>query len=148
MLYLWFAVLHSKYTFYMVTFGVFMEYQYRLDSSTGTAQALFSLEHQVFGQWLESEISNDQEALINVLKAIDDIAHHKEQEVIVAGREYTLTIDQQDVRINMNAQINNNTMISEIYADQDLAFDENGEAMCGLEDFRELILSWSNFIKK
>lgn len=124
-----------------------MEYQYQLDSSTGNFKALFSYEHQIFGPWLETEIYNNQQKLIEVLTAIDDVSANKKNEIIITGCEYTLTIDQQDVAIQVNSNISGDNLLAVEYSEQDLNFDESSVAMCGLEDFRQLILSWSNFVK-
>lgn len=124
-----------------------MEYQYQLDSSTGGYKAIFSYEHQVFGPWLETEVSNNQQKLIEVLTAIDEVSSNKHDEIIITGCEYTLTIDQQDVAIRVNSDMNGESLLAAEYSEQDLSFDETSVAMCGLEDFRQLILSWSNFVK-
>lgn len=124
-----------------------MEYQYQLDSTTGGFKALFSYEHQVFGPWLETEVSNNQQKLIEVLTAIDDVSSLKQHEVIITGREYTLIIDQQDVSIRVNSGMDGDDSEEAELSEQDLSFADSGVAMCGLEDFRQLILSWSNFVK-
>jgi uncharacterized protein YacL (UPF0231 family) len=129
-----------------------MEYQYQLDPATGNARALFSFEHEIFGPWLEVEIGNDVDKLTEVLKAIDDINHGKLQEVVISGSEYSVIIDQQDVMIKTNMSLNHNLNGQESLIDglteQGLSLDDDMDAMCGLEDFHQLILSWSKFVTK
>ncbi len=129
-----------------------MEYQYQLDPATGNARALFSFEHEIFGPWLEVEIGNNLDKLTEVLKAIDDINHGKLQEVVISGSEYSVILDQQDVMIKTNMSLNHNLNGQESLIDglkeQGLSLDDDMDAMCGLEDFHQLILSWSKFVTK
>lgn len=129
-----------------------MEYQYQLDPATGNARALFSFEHEIFGPWLEVEIGNNVDKLTEVLKAIDDINHGKLQEVVISGSEYSVILDQQDVMIKTNMSLNHNLNGQESLIDglkeQGLSLDDDMDAMCGLEDFHQLILSWSKFVTK
>lgn len=128
-----------------------MEYQYQLDPSTGTARAIFSLEHEIFGPWLEVEIGSDIDKFTQVLTALDQVIHGKSNEKLIVGSEYTLIIDQEDVSIqpnvNLNGGLNGKEGIPEALSEQGLMLGDDVSS-CGLEDFRELIVSWSHFIKK
>ena len=125
-----------------------MEYQYRLDPATGKAQALFSLEHQIMGPWLEVEVYDDVDKIKTLLTAIDDIDKGKKNEVVISGKEYSVIIDQQDVSVRANSSVNGSAVLPDEYLEQGFEVDETQLAMCGLEDFRELVLSWSYFFKK
>lgn len=124
-----------------------MEYQYQFDSTTGNARAIFSFEHEVFGPWLEVEVGNDVEKVQKILEAIDQVSHGLSQEEVIDGSEYTLIIDKDDVSISTNVGLNGKEM-PENLVEQGLGFDEACSAMCGLDDFRNLILSWIRFITK
>lgn len=123
-----------------------MEYQFRSDPATGLKKALFSFEHEIFGPWLEVEVGGDANKLTAVLKAIDDIQHHRQQEITLTGSEYTLQIDSQDVFVKANASLNGSAGLSEELTEQGLGVADGDVAMCGLEDFRDIILAWSRFI--
>lgn len=125
-----------------------MEYQYQLDPATGNTRAIFSFEHQVFGPWLEVEVGHDADKLAQILIAIDDVSHDKTKEVMISGSEYSVILDEQDVCVKTNMSLNGDNIVPDNLVEQDLAFETNEEAMCGLEDFRELLLSWSKFITK
>jgi uncharacterized protein YacL (UPF0231 family) len=125
-----------------------MEYQYHLDSTTGNSRAIFSLEHEVIGPWLEVEIGNDTHKLTQVLQAIDSVYHHNQQEVVITGSEYSIIIDKDDVQIKANTSLNGDNKKSDVMLEQDLDFADTSTAMCGADDFREMLLSWSNFITK
>ena len=129
-----------------------MEYQYQLDPATGNARALFSFEHEIFGPWLELEIGDDIAKLTKVLKAIDDVSHNKSQEVMISGSEYTVILDEQDVviktNISLNENLNGHDPLLQDLSEQGLEVNDSIEAMCGLEDFHSLLLSWSKFVIK
>lgn len=125
-----------------------MEYQYQLDPATGNTRALFSFEHQVFGPWLEVEVGHDADKLAQLLIAIDDVSHDKTKEIMIAGSEYSVILDEQDVCVKTNMSLNGDNIVPDNLVEQDLGFETNEEAMCGLEDFRALLLSWSKFITK
>ncbi|GHF79748.1 YacL family protein [Thalassotalea marina] len=121
-----------------------MEYEFIHDGITGSARAQFSLEHQLMGPWLETEIGQDVEKLSNVLKALD-AAEHQQQEFQLVGKEYTLTINHEDVCVNMNVMLNGEMVMPDELTSDALSFDYTEGASCGVDDFRELLRSWANF---
>lgn len=125
-----------------------MEYQYRLDPSTGNVSALFSFEHEVFGPWLEVEVGRDATKLATVLKAVDDIIKGKCNEVTFTGNEYTVFIEKEDVSVITNISLNGCGGLPENLIEQGLALDESCTASCGIDDFHSMLLSWTNFLTK
>ena len=125
-----------------------MEYQYQLDPATGNTRAIFSFEHEIFGPWLEVEVGHNIDKLTNILNAIDEVSHHSNKEIMISGSEYTVIIDEQDVAVKTNSSLDGEEVVPESLAEQGLDLENNHEAMCGLEDFRALLLSWSKFVKK
>ncbi|MGJ8692429.1 MAG: YacL family protein [Thalassotalea sp.] len=129
-----------------------MEYQYRLDPATGNARALFSFEHEIIGPWLEVEIGDDIEKLTQVLTALDEVSHGVMKEKIISGREYSVIIEREDISVRANVSINGSLNgqegLPEGLAEQGLALDDDEVTMCGLEDFREMLLSWTKFLSK
>ncbi len=124
-----------------------MEYDFLHDAITGKATAIFSTEHEVIGPWLEVEIGYDREKFKALLVAIDAVDQGQENEVAITGSEYTVTIDQQDVTIETNVSMNGAEPLSEELQEQQLDIDSTSVASCGLEDFREVMMSWAKFIK-
>ena len=125
-----------------------MEYQYQLDPATGNTRAIFSFEHEIFGPWLEVEVGHDIDKLKTVLSAIDEVSHDKTKEIMISGSEYTVIIDELDVAVKTNRSLDGTEVVPDNLAEQGLALENNHEAMCGLEDFRTLLLSWSKFVTK
>lgn len=125
-----------------------MEYQYQLDPVTGNSRALFSFEHQVMGPWLEVEVSDDIEKIKALLTAIDQVESKQESEVQIVGQEYTITFTEHDVEIETNTSMNGAEILPEQLSGDELDFDTFNKSACGLNDFREMLVSWVNFIKK
>jgi hypothetical protein len=127
-----------------------MEYEFVHDPITGEARALFSLDHEVIGPWIEVELGHDDAKIKQLLTVIDNIANNSNQEVSITGSEYSITLTCNDISIQTNASINDNdsTSISnlpEMLTDEHINLDQYEQAACGLEDFRALLLSWKQF---
>lgn len=124
-----------------------MEYEFRRDIITGNASAQFSYEHQAFGPWLEVEVGQSEVTLAQLLQKIELVVSKKEQELVLIGKEYSVTISLNDVVINANASMNDLNEVPENLSSDELNMDENTSASCGIDDFRTLLLSWADFIK-
>ncbi len=122
-----------------------MEYEFINDPITRYAKAKFSLEHEVFGPWLEVEVGNNPQKLTSLLTVIDKADQYSAQEQEIVGSEYTVRIIEKDVSIAANASLNGFEEIPEALSADDIEFDEQESASCGLEDFRTLLLSWARF---
>lgn len=122
-----------------------MEYEFLHDATTGEAKARFSLEHEVVGPWLEVELGHDTEKLKQVLTAIDHVEKGQQKEVVITGHEYTITISEGDVEIQTNASFDDSEPLSDMLIADHIYYDQNESAACGINDFRQLLLSWSKF---
>ena len=122
-----------------------MEYEFIHDAITGEARARFSIEHEVVGPWLEVELGHDSDKLKQLLVAIDDVEKGHQKEVIITGHEYSVAISDGDVEIQTNAGLNGAEPLSQMLTDDHIHFDQNENAACGIDDFRQLLLSWSKF---
>ncbi|MEM5556571.1 YacL family protein [Pseudocolwellia sp. AS88] len=125
-----------------------MEYEFIHDSLTGSATARFSMEHEIMGPWLEVEIGKNTTKLLELIKVIDNLKERQTKDVVVNGVEYTLIFSEDSVSIISNAnfeQIEHN--LENVEIEQGLNTDFDSSAECGIEDFKELLVKWSNFIK-
>jgi hypothetical protein len=127
-----------------------MEYEFVHDPITGEARALFSLDHEVIGPWIEVELGHDVDKMKQLLTVIDNIENDSNQEVSITGSEYSITLTCNDISIQTNASINdnvstNNGNLPEMLTDEHINLDQYEQAACGLEDFRALLLSWQQF---
>ncbi len=127
-----------------------MEYEFVHDAITGQARALFSMEHEVIGPWMEVELGNNVDKLTELLSAIDKVEKGQCSEVTITGSEYSITINRDDISIQTNVSMNgslngNGEGLPDMLTDEHIHLDQNEIAGCGLEDFRLLLLSWSKF---
>jgi uncharacterized protein YacL (UPF0231 family) len=125
-----------------------MEYDFLHDSLTGSATARFSMEHEIMGPWLEVEVGKDKAKLTTLLEVIANLDERRNKDVFVNGVEYTLIFSDDSVRIILNTnfeQIEHNLENVEIEEGLNTDFDSSAE--CGIEDFNELLVKWSDFIK-
>ncbi|WP_159818534.1 YacL family protein [Colwellia sp. 20A7] len=122
-----------------------MEYEFIHDAITGNAKARFSLEHEVIGPWIEVELGNDNTKLKHLLAVIDDVEKGSQSEVVITGHEYTISISQDDVEIHTNASLDGIESLPEMLTTEHIHFDDNEGAACGIDDFKELLISWAMF---
>lgn len=124
-----------------------MEYEFIHDPITGSAKAKFSMEHEVIGPWLEVEVGHNTEKLTELLTALSKRSDRQKNDILVTGLEYSVVFSEEDVTIQTNASLNGvQSLPDELVAEQ-LDFDQNNVASCGIEDFKVLLHSWATFIK-
>ena len=124
-----------------------MEYEFRNDPITGSAKAHFSFEQAMLGPWLETEVGDNAEVLSALLLAIAQIEQGEKQEMAIAGKEYAITLSLEDVIVQPNTMMNGREELPEMLVADDLNFDEHVVSSCGLDDFRQVLLSWAKFTK-
>ncbi len=122
-----------------------MEYEFIHDAITGEAKARFSLEHEVIGPWIETEIGHSNDKLAYLLNLIDQVEKGTSQEVLVTGHEYSVAINNEDISVQTNASLNGSESIPDMLTSEHINLDQNEVAGCGLDDFRQLLLSWGKF---
>lgn len=124
-----------------------MEYEFRHDPSSGQAKALFSFEQQMIGPWLEVEVGGNTEMLSALLLAIDKVEHEGQHEITVTGKEYSVTLTKDDALVQPNTNLNGTEDMPEALIADDLNIDSQSISACGLDDFRQVLLSWAKFTK-
>ena len=124
-----------------------MEYDYVHDTITGGSRAIFSTEHEVMGPWLEVEVGSEQEKLKALLIAIDKVEQGEAHEVMVTGSEYSVKISQEDVLVATNVSMNGSEHLPQELAEEAVDFDMTCATECGIDDFRQVLLSWARFNK-
>lgn len=122
-----------------------MEYEFSHDPINGSARAKFSVEHSIFGPWLEVEVGKETEKVTKLLQVMSDVGDNSKQ-VTITGKEYSISLSSEDVVVRTNMMMNGADHMPEALESDQLDF-ENQEGQCGLEDFRELLLSWTSFNK-
>jgi len=119
-----------------------MEFEFRKDFITGVATIQTEMNHEAFATWLEMEGQSVKwvELLIEKIEALQN---REQNEYKLTGSEFDLFLT------NAEAQITNHRLmeVNEEELSDDLSFyNAEIEACCGLEDFKNLIESWLEFI--
>lgn len=123
-----------------------MEYEFIHDSFTGGATARFSMEHEIMGPWLEVEVGKNLDKVKALLDVIDDVKERKQKDITVNGVEYTLIFSEDSVKVISNVDFEYiNTENVEL--EEGLNTDHDNSAECGIEDFKELLVKWSIFLR-
>ncbi|WNC68032.1 YacL family protein [Thalassotalea nanhaiensis] len=120
-----------------------MEYTFKTDFITGLPLAQFSFGHEAFGPWLEQEVSKD---LVKLERTIEFIVNIKSQTDSLIGKEYTLTVENDEVEVKANVEHIESELPENLLDDVD-DFEHDSMALCGVEDFLIMLESWQQFIR-
>ena len=119
-----------------------MDYEFRRDPFGGY-RARFSMGHEAIGQWLIDEVGKDEEKLDQLFSIIDELSSRTRVEYQLAGGDYSLLLTHEEAEVKANVL---NIALGEDL--DDLAYyDDEQLAMCGLEDFAQVLGSWRAFIR-
>ena len=119
-----------------------MDYEFTFDEYDRPI-AEFSMEHYAIGQWLSHELGNNQQLLEEVLEGIEQLLAKRITHRQVDGREYLLRLSNEEAEIIDVALEHEDP--DELPEDTHL-YDDESYASRGLEDFKEMLESWSNFL--
>lgn len=97
-----------------------------------------------FGLWLTDEISDDLKHLRALITTTELLLEGGLRDYRWQGKAMVLQLNRQDAEVNAH----------DLYFDEDLNLEDENlslqdfdqQAVCGLEDFHELLLAWKNFI--
>lgn len=119
-----------------------MDYEFRRDPFGGY-RARFSMGHEAIGQWLIDEVGKDEEKLDELFAIIDQLSSRARTEYRLLGGDYSLLLTHEEAEVKAN--------VLNIEQDEDLDdlayYDDEQLAMCGLEDFAQVLGSWRAFIR-
>jgi uncharacterized protein YacL (UPF0231 family) len=122
--------------------GSTMDYEFRRDPFGGY-RARFSMGHEAIGQWLIDEVGKDEEKLDELFSIIDQLSNRTRTEYQLHGGDYSLLLTHEEAEVKAN--------VLNIEQDEDLDdlayYDDEQLAMCGLEDFAQVLGSWRAFIR-
>ncbi|MGL4250290.1 MAG: YacL family protein [Aeromonas sp.] len=119
-----------------------MDYEFRRDPFGGY-RARFSMGHEAIGQWLIDEVGKDEEKIDLLFTIIDQLSARNRTEYRLSGGDYSLQLTHEE------AEVKANVLHIDLGEDlDDLAYyDDEQLAMCGLEDFAQVLTSWRAFIR-
>ena len=122
-----------------------MDYEFRRNTFDDTFYAEFSMGHEALGRWLIDEIGTDEKALNCLIAQTQQIIENR-GEVLLTGRAYHLSLTQEEALIQANTVFDDADLETE---EQDLhLYEEESVALCGIDDFLDVLLAWRDFIRR
>ncbi|WP_430461872.1 YacL family protein [Thalassolituus sp. LLYu03] len=107
--------------------------------------ARLSMDHEAFGHWLSDELASDGERLSELLAVIKDIESGTRREFEWKGHDYLLLLNRDDAEVVALELLQEHSL--EELQEEDMDFyDAESRAVCGLEDFRDLLIEWRDFL--
>ena len=98
--------------------------------------------HEAVGTWLEHEINIDLANIARLLTQIRLLQAQRLEQFEFLGAEFSLFLNQEEAKVVANILLSDNDELPD-----DLSFyDEESLALCGLEDFEQMLLSYQRFI--
>lgn len=119
-----------------------MNYQF-IRNLTGQPEALFEMGNEAFSRWFSEELGQNQLRLSTLFDAINKLEQRQIKQFVLPGNEFCLSMDQEEVELRAN--------LLEIDGPDELPegtelYDQESMAGCGLEDFKQVLYSWSDFV--
>jgi len=119
-----------------------VDYTFGRDDA-GRYDAEFSMGHEAIGRWLCEELGQDKAQLEQLLDAIGQLQQRRLMEYRLEGSEFSLELDREEVRVRAHSLDG----ASDDTGLDDLDFyDDELEAGCGLDDFRDVLQAWRELI--
>ncbi|WP_438863556.1 YacL family protein [Neptunicella sp.] len=118
-----------------------MEYQFtRNDNAKPVAH--FSMGAEAFGRWFSDELATHSSAQ-HLLLIIAQLEQRQIDEYRLVGQEFVLNLSQDEVDV-----ISKDLLVGEQseLPEGTEYYDQEHQAGCGLADFKQALLSWSEFI--
>ena len=119
-----------------------MDYEFRCNLY-GRFEAVFSMGHEALGLWVSEELGADQVMISTLLNKVDELQNKQCWEHQQTGREFTLTMNPDGIEVRA-ALLDD---VGDEAPDELSHYDQESQASCGLDDFRQLLVSWREFTR-
>ena len=125
-----------------------MEYDFIYDSDNRRYRLVLPSEQAALQQFLTGEFELKKASYQPLLTQLSALAPFQDWQYL--GREYSLLVQRQEVRICHNTLLSNEQFqLPELLEDADLQLDEHLlESECGLADLLLLLHAWQDFLAK
>jgi uncharacterized protein len=119
-----------------------VDYEFTLDEYDEPV-AKFSIGHEAIGRWLSEELSNNQLLISELLDNIRRLEQRDINQHHVKGHKFQLRLSRDQIEviglaldIDVDEELPENTNL----------YDQELYAECGLQDFKQAVLSWQGFV--
>lgn len=121
-----------------------MDYEFKKNTLDGSYHAVFSMGHEALGRWLIEEVGRDLNTIEQVLDQIGALKSSSREWRLV-GEELTLSLQDNEALVQANYLFSED----ETELDDDMHFyDEECMALCGFEDFEQMLQAWRAFVTR
>lgn len=121
-----------------------MDYDFKKNTLDGSYHAVFSMGHEALGRWLLEEIGKDFDKMDCVMSQLGALKNST-QEWRIIGEELTLTLQDNEAIIQANYLFSEDD--TELEDNMDF-YDEEAMAVCGFEDFAQVLTAWRGFVTR
>lgn len=121
-----------------------MDYDFKKNTLDGSYHAVFSMGHEALGRWLLEEIGKDFDKMDSVMSQLGALKNST-QEWRLIGDELTLTLQDNEAIIQANYLFSEDD--TELEDNMDF-YDEEAMAVCGFEDFAQVLTAWRGFVTR
>ena len=119
-----------------------MDYQFTRNEQ-GVAIAEFEMGSEVFSRWFSEELCERQEKIDEIRQAIEDLENRHIDQFVWQGSELRITLNADEVEVR--SKVLDLDALDDLPEGTEL-YDQEFIAGCGLDDFKQVLLSWSDFI--
>ena len=121
-----------------------MDYDFKKNTLDGSYHAVFSMGHEALGRWLVEEIGKDFEKMDAVMSQLGALKNST-QEWRIIGDELTLILQDNEAVIQAIYMFSEDD--TELEDNMDF-YDEEAVAVCGFEDFAQVLTAWRAFVTR
>jgi len=120
-----------------------MDYQFTRNENA-QPMAIFSMGAETLGRWISDEVGSDQQKIQALLQVIEKLLRKEMAEFQLQGVEYDLQLNQDEIEV-----LSHELSLSapEELPEGTELYDQESITGCGLEDFKQVLLSWLDFIQ-
>lgn len=119
-----------------------MDYQF-IRNDRAEPAAIFEMGAETLGLWFSEELGRDRQKIKHLLDVIQQLEHKDIEQYALQGREFNMDLTRDEIEVY--AAITRDEGVIDIPEDTEL-YDQESICGCGLEDFKEVLLSWQEFV--
>lgn len=119
-----------------------MDYQFTRNQNAQPI-ATFGMGAETLARWLSDELAGDQKKIKDLLQVIEKLENKDMTEFRLQGVEYDLQLNHHEIEVLAHEL---SLSAPEELPEGTELYDQESISGCGLEDFKQVLLSWQKFV--
>jgi uncharacterized protein YacL (UPF0231 family) len=119
-----------------------MDYEYTIDEY-GQLSAQFSIGYEALGLWFNEEIDSNDCTISDLLSRIDQLEKGTKKSFHIEGKEFQLRLSADGIEVVALAL---GFEVYEELPESTNLYDQESFSECGLQDFKQAVLMWQEFV--